>query len=377
MVSEAYLEKPLPLRIRTSRIYDDFVNGLIDRKKLDYSDIDIFIKRMFLPLLFESGAYLNKLDAAKLSTSIDPVSKQSLSQIITNDGIVPSTRQAVNQPFINLTDAGILVKYGSPSFYEISFKYERFYDYFGGNYLWELSQKEFPASRPQWYRKMIATIRDWPFLWGPVNQALLKEIVENGEEIVFQMIAKGDNATHDLIENVLTLYVEDDQKVGFGLLAKLYKKRGADYKRMALRVAGLSGYRELLELGGANKGKTVRLTAVQSSYYHWQQNPQSGWKILDGWAQRIRGRFLWPNLAVAEAAIGLSILTLTDRRNSSGQGVQDYKNPIIYANLQPIWRKIISDLLLVSESEIYAIHSSNSFKRVSSYFPSAFLVLDD
>ncbi len=57
---------------------------------------------------------------------------------IHNDGMLPDGSR-VNEAYLNLADAGILIQSGDALDYQIGFRYERFYDFHAGKRLWELN----------------------------------------------------------------------------------------------------------------------------------------------------------------------------------------------------------------------------------------------
>jgi hypothetical protein len=346
----------LPESVRTSQLYEKYINSLINDGRLERSDIRVFLEKKLLPLMFQPGKYRNTLDSEVLTETIDPTSGKSLSEEIELTDILPSTGKRVNQSFQNLADAGMVIKQGADSDYEISFKYERFYDYFGGRHLFETAPED--KAKIQWYRERILEIAKTPYLWGPARQALFLELHGVGKQqefpMVFDLLKLNEPSVQDLLESTLIWYARDYAKQGQTLLFKLYANHRSSIRRLALRVAGFAGIPEVLELAGTDRDKHVRLTCIQSSYYFWQHNPGEGWHILEGWAEQVRGRFYLPNKAATESCFGLSVMILTDRSNSSKPNLQipDYQNPEIAERLQSIWRKILSDLLYVSEGEI-------------------------
>jgi hypothetical protein len=369
LVAETYgslVPKPekdgiLPESVRTSKLYEQYIKSLIEDGRLERADVEVFLKQKLLPLMFRPGHYRNNLDSEILTNTIDPSSEKPLSEKIELTAIVPSTEKPVNHSFQNLVDAGILIKPGSYSEYEIRFKYERFYDYFGGLYLGTLYLSRIAPSgteKPQWYREIISKLSDSPFLWGPARQALFLDLHAEGKQqdfqLVFDILKQNESSLRDLLESSLVWYAKDYPDQGLVLLSKLYAGRSSDVRRLAVRVAGLAGIPEILEQAGLDKDKQVRLTSIQASYYFWQQKPERGWQILDSWANQVRSRFYLPNTAATESSLGLSVMILTDRSNSSDPKLQipDYQNPEIARRLQSIWHKILSDLLYVSEGEI-------------------------
>ena len=90
--------------------------------------------------MFKSGDYRNTLDNELLGGITDEDSGQPLAELIELDDKINSRGKSVNQAFRNLVDAEILFQHGVVGDYTIGFKYERFYDYFGGKILSEYAK---------------------------------------------------------------------------------------------------------------------------------------------------------------------------------------------------------------------------------------------
>ncbi|NJN95073.1 MAG: hypothetical protein HC875_13705, partial [Anaerolineales bacterium] len=87
-----------------------------------------------------------------------------------------SDGQRMNQSFTNLLDADILTRQTQGRDQNITFKYERFYEYFIGRRLFELSQSQ--ADQPAFFRELVGQVTGAPFLWGAIKNALLQEAKE-------------------------------------------------------------------------------------------------------------------------------------------------------------------------------------------------------
>ena len=179
----------LPGNVRTSKLYEQYINSLINDGRLERNDVKVFLGQKILPLMFSAGGYRNTLDAEILTETIDKVSGKSLSEEIELDDILPSTGKRVNQSFQNLVDTGILGKQGSYSGYEINFTYERFYDYFGGNYLFERASSV-GRDKVQNYKNLIYHAAQYPYLSGVLGRVLTLERASGGEKSVLQSISQ-------------------------------------------------------------------------------------------------------------------------------------------------------------------------------------------
>lgn len=150
LISEIFEGKALPKRFQPGEIYPQYINKLVKYEKLRLEDID-FLEEELAPLIISEGHYENKITTEQVRTK--HIRSVRLFELIHNSGRLSSTEQ-VNQSFQNLVDTEILVMQGSATDYEIVFRYERFYDYFGGKQLNRLTQ-----AHPDRYRFYLDMIR--------------------------------------------------------------------------------------------------------------------------------------------------------------------------------------------------------------------------
>jgi hypothetical protein len=129
LVSETYAQAPIPQHIHVIDIFPAFLKALVVSQRLEEEDL-IFLEQELVPLLLSEGNYANKITEAQtrefVTSSGEPLWKFIVAHQQTGWG------QHSNDSFTRLVDAGIL-KHVDES---VAFRYERFYDYFGGRQLY-------------------------------------------------------------------------------------------------------------------------------------------------------------------------------------------------------------------------------------------------
>ena len=334
----------LPESVRASKLYEQYINNLIDDSRLERADVEVFLKQKLLPLMFRPGDYRNKLDAEILTTTIDKTSGKPLSEEIELTDIVPSTGKPVNHSFQNLVDAGLLIKQGSYSDYEISFKYERFYDFFGGKYLFGtvLGTK----AKIEWYQVCISQLEKRPFLWGSIQQALLMEL-EAYQQDLFIELCLGRNTSlmqteRNLYIDVMTKYGAISIKEARILIKRLMSKHhNSGIPLILIEVAyNLEEY-YVIEKMAAHKLSTVRETNARFIHYTWRRSPKHAFAILTKSAYRFRKQFI-PNLRLLHTCI-LSSITIIN---------EGYSDPITVEHIRKVWVNILNKILFLKLDRI-------------------------
>ncbi len=289
--------------------------------------------------LFAQAEFRNEL----LLMDVERLGGTSLYNAIFDDQVLSNgTRR--NQAFENLVDAGILMLHGQGERERISFMYDRFYEYFTGNYLYE--QNATPASagaetRARHYEAAIAALPDHIYLWGALVQALVREL-EGGNLPVIAALAP--HAEHNpLLRNALVIalvrFGEDHQAdvragvkallgpltegsqanflVRAGRLAwQLARPRAGKQQKitmqqvMALDVAAQLGMTEFLEAAAADRSAALRAAGVLYSFYLWRRDPDLGFQVVEGLGRRAADALPLPDLHAAESVFGLSAAIL-------------------------------------------------------------------
>jgi hypothetical protein len=106
------------------------------------------------------------------------------------------------QSFTNLVDADILKREPRGIGFTIAFKVERFYDFFVGRRLFDMSEAQ--ADRSAYFLYMIRRTTEHPYLWGAVRNALVQEAEHPDIEIVLKLCRTPDQHVREMMVSVLT-----------------------------------------------------------------------------------------------------------------------------------------------------------------------------
>ncbi len=337
LIAETSEGKSLPDNIQAVHLYEDYINSMVDREKLKQADINTFLKQQILPLMLRPGAYSLRLGVGLLSTTIDPQSGRPLSEKIERDDYLASTQQHINQSFQNLVNAGILMKSGSLSNYEIGFKYERFYEYFVGEYLY--AQNKGKENKVEVYQKLIDEMKkESPFLWGGIKNALFREFV-SGEVKLIEGLAAGkeDQSVRELLITVLTERGKQPDathnvEAMIGRLLKIDRKNPGIVARVRVKLTGNDGVQlspgaksastvalevarrlslvTVLESAAIDPSPSIRLAAIRNIYHLWRNDNSQGYTLLERLVEKITAGGVLPNIPALESCMGIFIVMM-------------------------------------------------------------------
>jgi hypothetical protein len=365
LIAETSEGKSLPDNVQAIHLYEDYINNMIDREKLKQADINIFLKQQILPLMLRPGAYSLRLGVGLLSTTIDPESGRPLSEKIERDDYLASTQRRINQSFQNLVDAGILIKTGNPSNYEIGFKYERFYEYYVGEYLH--AQNKGQVNKIEAYQKLIDEMKgESPFLWGGIKNALFREFV-SGEVDLIQRLAAGkeDQSVRELLITVLTergneLDGASSVEAMIAGLLKIDRKHPGIVASIRVRLTGNDGILlspgaksasavalevarrlslvTILESAAIDPSPSIRLAAIRNIYHLWRNDNSGGYALLERLVEKITAGGVFPNIPALESCMGIFIVMMRHYYPDTPDGRE--LGAYLLAQMQKITRKL-------------------------------------
>jgi len=344
LVAEAYgsldghKDGILPQSVRTSKLYEEYIKSLINSGRLERSDTEIFLKQKLQPLMFDMEIYRNSLDAEILTQTIDKVSGKPLAEEIELADALPSFQgKRVNQAFQNLADAGILVRQGSDSDYEISFKYERFYDYFGGEHLFVKNGKKNDQEKGDAYKSLAEQIKNYPFLWGAIRNAIFQELVMGANDLIDSLAKESDQSIRELLISVLVELGNEPGGVKTAeeiiqRLSKIGRDKASPAKSLRIKFTGTDNSplspearsasktamevaRQLnlvaiLEKAATDPFPIVRVGAIRNIYHIWRNNPEVGYDVLGRMTDLVAESNGLPNIPALESSLALAILML-------------------------------------------------------------------
>ena len=123
------------------RLYvDSMLNDKAEPKRLYQQDV-ILLEQELMPLMLKRGFYENKLTASQVQTARTKDGRPIWELIYSADSI--GGGQRVNDAYMRLRDTELLDESGTGmDDYVIGFKYERFYEFFGGRRLYQAAREQ-------------------------------------------------------------------------------------------------------------------------------------------------------------------------------------------------------------------------------------------
>ncbi len=359
LLAKTYQRQAIPEHVKVSTLIEQYVNAVLQR------DERRFVENQLVPMMVRERHYNNVITEAEL----DAAGGALYDMIYSNQQL--SNGQRMNQTFLNVCDADILVLQEQGTEQRIGFKYERFYEYFTGKRILRLSETQ--ADRYAFFRALVeettgkkeTTNRKEttgkPFLWGAVRNALVEEAKKPNSETILKLCRTTQQHMKEMMVNVLITLGLDDPEPVEGILRNLLpqEKQATEWRkgrqlvrktpealdvpsrnagRIAVEVASSLGIAWVLQRAALQEDQSLRTAAVRYSYYLWQHDQAQGFAILEHLAQHAVSGFL-PNVLAFEAVFGLSLTIFFDHS----------RDEAARRRLQSCWRGIIAKLLGLRE----------------------------
>ncbi len=333
LVALTYHDRALPRHLPTS-LYLEYINQLIREGRLREQD-PAFLEVELLPLMITQAEPGNAIHASQINNAPPRAGVQIFELVISDEQL--SNGQWVNQSFRNLVDAEILVRRGPPGDYEVSFKYERFYDYYGGRRLYKLAALQ--TDRLNLYLNLIQQTQSRPYLWGPVRNALSLEAILNGDQLLFQFCSINSRQVREMVVQVLNELGREESSEGrawvenflerlaptgpvpnnwnslVGLIIKKKKvsseglvgPTATNAYQIAIEVAGELGLSQILQRTCLAEDATIRTAGVRQVYFLWQRDRAAGFALVDYLTGHLKSNLV-PDLRSFEAVFSLSLM---------------------------------------------------------------------
>lgn len=370
LIAQTYRRKSIPSELRPGEIYQLYVEQLIADERLQVADIK-FLEEDLMPLMIAEDHFAKSISAQEINSAVT-TSRRLLFELIHSDEFL-SNGQRVNQSFVNLADAEILVLLGSAIDYELGFKYERFYDYYAGRRIYRLSQNK--KDQHAFSLEMIRRTIEKPFLWGGVKSALVQKAKEYGSEIVKQLCFTDQQRVKEMMVGVLddigrdnpshaeaiirSLIPSETRVTGFQKVWRLFREPRAvtdisarNAWKIAIETASNLNIPWVLWSSASQPDPTIRTVAVRHSYHLWQRDPRAGFEILELLAHKLTSGMI-PDVVALESVLGLSLIIFFDHPRDNQ----------ILGRLQSVWRDIISRFLGVREKSSLWGNAFRTFVR--------------
>ncbi len=391
LVAETYRGQTIPQTIRLREIYEKYVAQMIRDERLRLDDI-VFLEEELLPLMIAEDRYENAIPADVVNKT-RTASGRRLFELIHNDEKL-SNGNLVNQSYMNLANAEILVIRGSPIDYKVTFKYERFYDYYGGKRLFELYRQR-PDKLGAYLELIASQLREKQYLWGAVKSALgmeLEQAIQQGQpDLLLSLATVNDTLVKELVVATLVDFGRDRiEAVRAFIQTHLVQKLDENALTMVeTRLATVLGTVEVgsytrqqvgievayhleltgvLEAGARSPDPAIRNYSAQYVYYLWNKAPHKAFDILEHLSQASIARFGLPNRDIFEACITISILIAFESlRDAAQQASVD--------RLQQIWRPVLARLLRANPNQNALVATlTNTFRNFILGFATPFVI---
>ena len=352
--------KEIPPDLQVDAIYEQYMQALICIKRLQPQD-SRFLEQDLMPLMFSEDIQQERISVQQIRIA-ETVDGLPLWDRIFEDKKVGLLRRK-NDSFRRLVDAGILMQHVNN---DIGFKYERFYDSYGGHRLLEVISSKSEEEKADFYHTLAEDILplDKAFLWGSVQFALFNELDRDNANLFVDLANRNSQPVKEVVVAALCEYGQKrssnrdfvtsilerlmhsgasrDRKRrtvtngqgGTGLTRAMQKTLFA--RRTAIEVASALEVVEILEEASRDPMPQVRTVAAQYTYYFWRRNPDAAYDVLRLLSQRMQIWGIVPDQTAIETCISLSLVIIFYDQSASVRNA-----------LQDIWRDNLDRLLFV------------------------------
>ncbi len=355
LITRASKNKAIPANLKATTLIDMYVNALTGEGKLQGGDPD-WLENQLIPLMISEGHYERFITSEELRVADRALHKALLDR-------ADSSEPPQLQSFTNLADAAILKRELYGIGFTITFKNERFYDYFVGRRLFEMSEAQ--ADQYTYFLDMIGRTTEHPYLWGAVRNALVQEAEQPDIEIVLRLCRTPDQHVREMMVSVLTTLGADALQQVERILKELVpaarrvtvikKVRQWQGKatidagrptrnagRIATEVASNLNIPWLLQTAALQADSTIRTEAVRFAYHLWKRDHQAGFAILEHLTREITSDLI-PEKAALESTIGLSMSIFFD----------SYQDEQVLRRLQGFWHDIVARMLAGEHGKLW------------------------
>ncbi len=342
--------------MKATTLIEEYLSALIKQgERLQGGDPD-WLENQLVPLMVSEGHYERFITSEELDT-VDHALYRALL------GRADSSGLPQLQSFTNLVDADILNREPRGLGFTIAFKDERFYDFFVGRRLFDMSEAQ--ADQYAYFLDMIRRTTEYPYLWGAVRNALVQEAERPDIEIVLKLCRAPDQHVREMMVSVLTTLGADALQQVECILKELVPatRRATTIKkvrqwrgkatidagrptrnagRIATEVASNLNLPWLLQTAALQADSTIRTEAVRFAYHLWKRDHQAGFAILEHLTREITSSLI-PEKAALESTIGLSMSIFFD----------SYQDAQVLRRLQGFWHDIVARMLAGEHGKLW------------------------
>lgn len=352
IVAESYEGKAIPENLQITTLIDGYVEARIRKGRLRNED-RLWLENQLVPLMIYEEHYKSVITSEELDAAHHLLSRALR-------GEVDSERQLMLQSFTYLVDADILKREERGSNFEISFKFERFYEHFAGKRILDLSETQ--KDRYTYLLRMIARTTGDYLLWGAVKNALVLEAKKLDIGVVLKLCRTPDQQVREMMVSVLTTLGADARQQVERILKELVPaprqtsvikklrqwlgKASVDSDlptrnagRIAIEVASNLNMPWHLQTAALQGDSRIRAEAARFTYYLWKRDHQAGFMILEHMAQHMTSGVI-PDRVALDPTMELSLSIL----------FENYRDEQVLIKLHSIVREVINSIFLTSEN---------------------------
>jgi hypothetical protein len=318
MIANTYEGNSIPEALPADRVVENYLEALIINKSL-YSEDILMMQRELIPLLEQkNGQFVRDITGEQLYAAGNNMFERVFSLGNYSSG------EKIRASFQRLADAQIFIAQVQQVKPVVKFKYERFYDHFFGQYLYQKYIESSSASLEACHT-LMAAIQQSPFLWGAVQRALYIALDKGALALIKSLAQSADAYIPQLLFAILEMYSTKSPDTVRAIIRYwlALKGKSTEYaavlraKQIALRTA--LGTRDLkaLELGLLDRDPSVQDMAVKYIFYLDENYPIECLEVLRNVSNQV---MIWglPNGHVLRILFPLTLLLLMERYRRSG-----------------------------------------------------------
>lgn len=355
LIGETFRGRIIPVEIDVHDIYQLFIRGLMQTERLYEEDLH-FLESELMPLMIDWDSYRNRISAEQIRSTTSLTGVSLLTRIRTSGSTTTTDLTATS--YARLVDSGILLEQGPLDAYEISFKYERLFDYYAGRRLQALLD---PAdlNRTTALLGLIAALPAHAFLWGPLQRVMISEFQFDDLKSVVELAQAQDDIVKQLLVETMVEYGRDNPEIVRRVLeellhlskqrdSKLLKVRHSpDFdappvlraKQIAIEVAANLAIPSILVAATCDPSAFIRNHALLFLQIMSQHTPEAAVQVVQSLGSRAVMRFGIPRPRTLESLIGASALVSASLSGKTS----------LLGDVQKTWQRVIDGYLGMNE----------------------------
>lgn len=355
-VGETFGGGTIPAEIDVHDIYQLFIRGLMQTGRLYEEDLH-FLESELMPLMIDWNIFRNRISAEQIRSTISLTGAPLLTRIRAPGSTAATDLSATS--YTRLVDSGILLEQGPPDTYEISFKYERLFDYYGGRRLQALLDAA-DLNRTTALLGFITALPAHAFLWGALQRVMISEFHFDDLTSVVELAQSPDDIVKHLLVETMVEYGKDNPEVVRRVLQELLQlskqresqlltvRRSRDFdappvlraKQIAIEVAANLAIPGILVAATCDPSAFIRNHALLHLQVMSEHTPEAAVQVVQTLGSQAVMRFGIPKPRALESLLGASALV------SAGlSGDTD-----LLADVQETWRHLIDRYLGMNQA---------------------------